>query len=122
MFDVDSLGSSLYEDISVSDYDEAKNNLYYVNLPRHEDKFKTVPSNYPIALKVLGKKNDNHLESKNLIKEYNDVFYQLDSEGIIERITINPPEVSLNNFYSDNQCKTSNSTEELISLYAYKNV
>ena len=66
MFHVDSLGSSLNEDKSVSDYDKAKikefensihyrNNAYYVDLPWHNDKLKTVPSNYPVALKVLKK-------------------------------------------------------------------
>ena len=47
-----------------------------------------VPSNYPVALKIL-EKSSNHLESKNLIK---DVFYQQESEEIIEKITINPSE------------------------------
>ena len=49
-------------------------------------KFKKVPSNCPIALRILEQTN-NRLESKNLIK---DVFYQLENEGIIEKITINP--------------------------------
>ena len=78
MFDVDNLGSSLNEDKSVSDYDKAKikefensiynkNNAYYVDLPWHENKTKKVPSNYPVALKILEKTN-NHIESKKLNK------------------------------------------------------
>ena len=77
IFDVDNLGSSLNEDNSVIDYDNAmirefensihyRNNAYSVNLPCHEDKIKTVPSDCPVALKVLEKAN-NHLESKNLL-------------------------------------------------------
>ena len=46
-------------------------------------KFKKGPSNYPVAIKI--KKNNNHIESKHLIKGYNDVFYQQESEGIIEK-------------------------------------
>ena len=102
MFEVDSLGSSFNEDDSVNDYDKAKikefensilyrNNVYHVELPWHEEKIKTVPSNFPVALKVL-EKTDKYLESKNLIKKYNDVFYQQESEGIIERIKVIPSE------------------------------
>ena len=53
-----------------------------------------------------------------MIKEYNDDFYQQESEGIIERIKVIPSEMSLNDFYADNLHKTSNSTEGLISLYS----
>ena len=74
MFDVDNLGSSLNEDKTFSDYDKAKmkefensihykNNVYYVDLPWHENRIKTVPSNYPVALRILEKTN-NHIESK----------------------------------------------------------
>ena len=56
------------EDNSVSDYDKAKikemenpihyrNNAYYVDLLWHEEKIKTVPSNFPVELKVLEKTN-----------------------------------------------------------------
>ena len=79
MFDVDGLGSSLNEDKSVSDYDKAKikefensihyrNNAYDVDLP-----WLSVQSNYPVNLKVL-EKTYIHLENRNLMKEYNDVF------------------------------------------------
>ena len=39
---------------------------------------------------VVAKYFITHLESKKLIKEYNDVFYQQESEGIIEKIKGNP--------------------------------
>ena len=66
IFDVDDLGSSLNEDKSISDYDKAKrkefensfhnkSNVYYVDLPWHENKIKTAPSNYPEVLKILEK-------------------------------------------------------------------
>ena len=62
-----------------------------MDLPWHEEKIKIVLSNFPVAHKVLEKTNK---QSKNLIKKYNDVFYQLESEGIIERIKVNPSEFS----------------------------
>ena len=66
MFDVDNLGSSPNGDKSVSDYDKAKikkiensihnkNKASYVDLPWHENKILKVPSNYPVALKILEK-------------------------------------------------------------------
>ena len=59
-----------------------------MDLPWHEEKIKTVPSNFPVALKVLETTN-KYFESKNLIKKYNDVFNQQESEGIIERLKVN---------------------------------
>ena len=48
-----------------------KNDAYYVDLPRDENEIKKFPSNYPVALKILLKKTtNNHLESKNLIKDF----------------------------------------------------
>ena len=63
MVDDDNLESSLNEDKSVSDYDKAKikesaNSIHSrnnVNLPWHENKILKVPSNYPVALKILEK-------------------------------------------------------------------
>ena len=68
------MGSSPYEDKFVSDYDKAKikefensihnkTNASNVDLPYHENKIQKVPSNNPVALKILEKIN-NHFESK----------------------------------------------------------
>ena len=64
---------------------EFKDNAYFVKLPWHEDKMKSVPSSYQVALKVLDITMLS-LEKKKLDKTYNDIFRQQKHEGIIERI------------------------------------
>lgn len=63
-----------------------KNSTYYIDLPWHKDRIKTVPSNYQVVLKALDK-TVNYLETKKLNKGY-DAFYQQEEKGIIERIEI----------------------------------
>ena len=54
-----------------------------------EDKIKAVPSNYRVALKVLGR-TMHSLESKKLDDTYLDLFRQQEAEGIIDRIEVLP--------------------------------
>ena len=99
MFSCESLGLPDNGD-TVSDYDSQKiaefersisfrEGAYHVKLPWHEDKLAEVPSNEHVALAVLDRVV-HKLEKDHMLSQYREVFEQQESEGIIERIAVDP--------------------------------
>ena len=68
-----------------------KNGCYYVDLPWNENRVNRVPSNFHVALKVLDRTMTS-LRKNKLDEAYNEVFFQQESIGIIERLKIQPEE------------------------------
>ena len=69
---------------------EFRNNEYYVDLPRYENKINFLPFNFKVDL-VLHRTMQS-LEQKNLHKENNEIFSQQQRECIIEKIHVSPEE------------------------------
>lgn len=94
MFSMESIGleSGLNTDAKTLAYEKFVKGVsfldghYQVELPWNDD-ISFVPSNREICLKVL-RRNWNLLQSKGLLKAYQNVFDQQEKEGIIERIPI----------------------------------
>ena len=85
---------------SVSDYDRVKidafrssitfrDGCYFVDLPWNENKLSEVPSNHQVALSVLDRVVTK-TEKQKLYDDYCKVFFDQESEGIIERINVSP--------------------------------
>ena len=100
LFSLESIG--ICEDETMSTEDELKikefndgiefvNGRYYVELPWYHDKISQVPSNSNIALAVLNRTVAN-LSKKGLLLDYQNVFEQQLTDGIIERIFVKPCE------------------------------
>lgn len=97
IFSLETVG--ILED-SVSDYDRVKidafrssitfrDGCYFVDLPWNENKLSEVPSNHQVALSVLDRVVTK-LEKQKLYDDYCKVFFDQESEGIIERINVSP--------------------------------
>jgi len=68
---------------------EFKNGFYHVSLPWYEDKINKVDSNHRVALAVVNKVVQN-LTSRGLYGDYTEVFHQYLTDGIIEKINVDP--------------------------------
>ena len=95
MFRVESLGIT---DDSVSDFDSQQinkfregislvNGKYHVILPWYPDKISDVKSNFAVARSVLTRVVKD-LKNRNLFDDYNAVFRQQLSEGIVEKLDL----------------------------------
>ena len=98
LFSLESIGISENEimsnedEIKIKEFNdgiEFANGRYYVELPWYRDKLSQVPSNSGVALAVLNR-TVSSLNRKGLLLDYQNVFEQQLTDGIIEQIFVQP--------------------------------
>ena len=99
MFGIETVGcrnsvedASDFDQMKIQEFENSivlKDNKYYVNLPWYDDVIKNVPSNYNIAINILGKVVDK-LKKNNMLEAYQNVFKKQLEDGIIEKVEVDP--------------------------------